>query len=645
MRIQPVVVGTAGHIDHGKSSLVRALTGTDPDRLKEERERGLTIDLGFARFELPGGALVGMVDVPGHERFVRNMVAGASGIDLALLVVAADDGVMPQTREHLDIMGLLGVRRGLVALNKIDAVDADLAELAAEDVRETLRGTFLEDAPLVPVSAVRGDGLEELRGELARLAAAAEPRSAEGVFRMPIQRVFSAKGFGTIVTGIPIAGRVGLGDTLEVVGGRRGGPLRARGRVRGIQAYHEETDEARAGHSTALNLSDVDHHQVRRGDVVCARDFFAPVAMVGARLQVLETAPLTVENRLTVRLHTGTADLLGEVVLLDREELPPGSNGLVQLRLEESVVCAPGDRFVLRLASPAVTLGGGAILEESRYRLKRFKGFVLAELARQEVGLDDPERLLESILARRGAELVSADELAVAIKRPREQVRALLERLAADGRAAAPTGGERWIHADRLEEALVRLRGAVAAWFDEHPQRSRVEILELRRRTQFEAPFAAALVAAEVERGGLLQEPGGLLRLPGREIELDKATARLHAELLARLRSAALRPPDPDELGQALGAAADDVRAALAALEDRGELRRIGRDIHVACEALERAEREIVANCERNGELAIPELRDALDTTRKWLIPLLEHFDAVGLTARQGGHRILRRRP
>ncbi len=643
MQIQPVVVGTAGHIDHGKSSLVRALTGTDPDRLKEERERGLTIDLGFARFELPGGALVGMVDVPGHERFVRNMVAGASGIDLALLVVAADDGVMPQTREHLAIMGLLGVRRGLVALNKIDAVDPDLAELAAEDVREAVRGTFLEGAPIVPVSAVRGDGLEVLRAELARLAAETEPRSDAGVFRMPIQRVFSAKGFGTVVTGIPVGGRVAVGEAVEIVGGRRAGPLRVRGRVRGIQAYHEKTDVARAGHSTALNLSDVDHHQVRRGDVVCARDFFAPVGMVGARLSVLRNAPLPVRNRLPIRLHTGTADVLGEVVLLDSEELAAGASGLVQLRLDEPVVCAPGDRFVLRLASPALTLGGGTILEESRYRLKRFKGFVLEELAVQESSLDDPERLLESLLARRGAHLVPASELAVAVKQSPKETRALLANLADAGRVVAPAGGERWIHADRLEEALVRLRACVNGWFDEHPERSVLETLELRRRTGFEPEFTTALVAAEVERGGLLHEAGGQLRLPGREVELDEDAAALHAAVLARLRAEGLRPPDPAELAQAVGAPEPDVIRALESLVDQGEVRRIARDIHVATEALERAEREIVANCERHGELSIPELRDALDTTRKWLIPLLEHFDAAGLTLRQGARRVLKR--
>ncbi|NOT32346.1 MAG: selenocysteine-specific translation elongation factor, partial [Planctomycetes bacterium] len=273
MEIQPIVIGTAGHIDHGKSTLVKALTGIDPDRLKEEQERGMTIDLGFARFDLPDGRRVGMVDVPGHERFIKNMVAGATGIDLVVLVVAADDGVMPQTREHLAIMQILGVARGLIALTKIDMVEPGLVELAAEDVLAAVRGTFLEGAPILPLSAHTGAGLEAFKQELFRLALATRPRSDEGVFRMPVQRVFSAKGFGTVLTGIPVSGTVALGDVLEVL------PSGKRGKVRGIQAYQEAATRARAGHSTAINLADVSVEDVTRGNVLATPGFFRPTRM------------------------------------------------------------------------------------------------------------------------------------------------------------------------------------------------------------------------------------------------------------------------------------------------------------------------------------------------------------------------------
>ncbi|MBI5361993.1 MAG: selenocysteine-specific translation elongation factor, partial [Planctomycetes bacterium] len=410
MQIQPIVIGTAGHIDHGKSTLVKTLTGIDPDRLKEEQERGMTIDLGFARFALPDGRKVGIVDVPGHERFVKNMVAGATGIDLVVLVVAADDGVMPQTREHVAILSILGVRRGLVALTKIDMVEPGLVELATEDVRSTLHGTFLEDAPILPLSSITGVGLDEFKRVLFRMASETPPRSDAGVFRMPIQRVFSAHGFGTIVTGIPVSGSVAVGDVIEVL------PKGLKSKVRGIQAYGESTDKARAGHSCALNLADVDHKDVVRGNVAAAPGFFRPVQMVGARFTALATNAKPIENRTQIRLHTGTAECVGEVVLLDQEAIEPGAEGLVQLRLDEPVVCAPGDRFVLRLASPTVTLGGGVILEESKHRLKRFKSFVVDELSRAAQGLDSPRELLEVVLSRAKPGLLAVEPLAVEIK-------------------------------------------------------------------------------------------------------------------------------------------------------------------------------------------------------------------------------------
>ena len=636
MEIQPIVLGTAGHIDHGKSTLVRALTGIDPDRLKEEQERGMTIDLGFANFALPDGRKVGIVDVPGHERFIKNMVAGASGTDLVMLVVAADDGVMPQTREHLAIMNLLGVERGLVALTKIDLVEDEMVELAEEDIRETVAGTFLEGAPVLRVSAVAGRGVEELRAAIAELAAAAAPRSAEAVFRMPIQRVFSVKGFGTVVTGIPVSGHVATGDTLEIV------PGGLKGKVRGLQAYHEGTDEARAGHSTAINLSDVEHKLVQRGCVAATPGFFQPVRMVGARLQALGGLERPIANRTPVRLHTGTAEALGEVVLLDVPELAPGGEALVQLRLEEPVVAAPGDRFVLRLASPLITLGGGVVLEESRHRLKRFKGFVIEELAQQAEGLDSPEELCEVLLARAGLERRTAQELAVAIKRPLGETRELLAGLARQ-KKLVEVGPERYMHPARLDDALRKLVDTVSAWFDEHAHREVADVRDLRAAAGFENDLFAALLSEAEARGEVLTEAGGRVRLPGRggalPPEVEEQRAKVHATLVA----GKLQPPLPEEIADALGMGDKDVLELLELCADRGEARRV-KDFYVAAEHLDAAREAIVANCEAHGELAIPALRDALGTSRKYLIPLLESFDAEGLTLRQGGRRVLKRR-
>jgi selenocysteine-specific elongation factor len=637
MEIQPIVIGTAGHIDHGKSTLVKTLTGIDPDRLKEEQERGMTIDLGFARFSLPDGRRVGMVDVPGHERFIKNMVAGASGIDLVILVVAADDGVMPQTREHLAIMQILGVRRGLVALTKIDKVDAGLVELAADDVRAATRGTFLEGAPLLPLSSLTGAGLEDFKRTLFRMAAETKPRSDAGVFRMPVQRVFSAKGFGTVVTGIPVSGAVSVGEVVEVL------PSQRRCKVRNIQAYQENAARARAGHSAAINLSDLTLDDVTRGNVVAAPGYFRPTRMIAATLEALATLERPLEDRLGVRVHTGTAEAVGELVLLDHERLEPGGTALVQLRLEEPIVCAPGDRFVLRLASPAITLGGGSILEESRHRLKRFKKFVLEELGRAAEGLDSPRELLEVALLRWDAGSATLDELAVEIKRSREDTERLLGELKSAGKVR-PFGARGWIHAERLQAGRDTLAAALADWFAANSHRAVVDVRDLRRLTGFEDAFLDALLEFEARAKTLALQPGGLVKPLGRAAEADAATEEAARAVHAALGEAPFQPPAPADLMTALKLPEKRLRAVLELLVDRGQAHRVNPELFLTEENFLRARAAVVANCQKNGSLDIPSLRDELATSRKYLIPLLEHLDATGVTMRQGANRVLKRR-
>jgi selenocysteine-specific elongation factor len=637
VEIQPLVIGTAGHIDHGKSTLVRALTGIDPDRLPEEKERGLTIDLGFAPLVLPSGRTVGMVDVPGHERFLRNMVAGATGIDFVLLVIAADDGVMPQTREHLQIMQLLGLERGLVALTKIDAVEPALVDLAELDVRELVAPTFLADAPIVRVSAHTGAGLDELCAQLQKLSDATTPRSAEGVFRMSVQRVFSARGHGTVVTGIPVSGRVGIGAALEVL------PGGAQGRVRSLQAYKQSVDTARAGHSTAINLSDVRVDEVRRGSIVAEPGYFRPLSMLGVRLTALAGLERPLENRTRIRFHTGTADPAGEIVLLDVERLEPGATCLAQVRLDEPVVCAPGDRFLLRLLSPERTLGGGVIVEESRWRLKRFKEFVIGELAHQEQSLGSPAQLLEAVLLRRGAVLSTAQDLSLDLKLPQSEIAALLAQLG--GKSARTVGRSgKWIHAQPLTRALARVTGALEKYFAANPLRSAVETSVLHASLGYDEALFHALLEEAAARQQLVLEPGGKVRAAGRSLSLDPKSRALFDALKARLESARFQPPSQAELAQALAAKEPDVQRMLKLLADEGHARHVGGGLYFASAALDDARGAITSNCERHGHLEIPALRDALDTTRKWLLPLLEHFDAQGLTIRQGANRVLRKR-
>lgn len=637
MDIQPIVIGTAGHIDHGKSSLVKALTGVDPDRWEEERKRGMTIDLGFASLDLPDGRKVGLIDVPGHERFIRNMVAGASGIDRVVLVVAADDGVMPQTREHLAIMEMLGVEKGLIALNKIDLVDEELVEMAEEDVRLAIEGTFLENAPILRVSAVGGEGVEALRDAILQMASSAKPRTATGVFRLPVQRVFSARGVGTIVTGIPVSGTVKVGDVLEVL------PGNLKGKVRGIQAYHESTEEGRAGHSTALNLADVDHDKVDRGCVVATPGFFQALTMVGARVKALRDLDRSITNRMPVRVHVGTAEVLGEVVLLDRTEIPPNEEGMIQLRLEQPLVCAPGDRFVMRLASPVMTLGGGVVLEESRYRLKRFKTFIIDELERQAKSLGSPRALLEAHLVRLPERWATVDEISTLLKRQRQETRGLLGTLGADGKVHEVAGG-RWIHDETLTLSLDETRDALNSWFEENSQRARMDVRDLRSATKFDAAFLDVLLDRLEQSGDIVRQTGGMLVPKGRAVELDPQAAAFLASVLGAYAKAGYQPPMPDEVAAQLGKPEPEVKAMIQLLVDQGKIEHVSGALFLDAAAMAEARLAVTENCQKNESLVIPELRDRLGTTRKFLIPILEHFDSEGLTRRLGNTRMLRAR-
>jgi len=635
VNIQPIVVGTAGHIDHGKSTLVQALTGVDPDRWKEEKERGMTIDLGFARLDLPDGRRLGIIDVPGHERLVRNMVAGASGIDLVMLVVAADDGVMPQTREHLAILELLGVTRGLVVITKIDLVEPALLELVELDVHETVQGTFLEDAPVLAYSAVTRQGFDELKSKLVEMALQVPPHSAEGIFRMPIQRVFSARGFGTIVTGIPVTGNVAIGDVLEVL------PLGVKGKVRGLQAYHETVERAQAGHSTAINLADVDHHAVSRGMVVARPGFFGALRWVGARLKAVPNLPFPIRNRMPIRIHSGTAEVLGEVILLDQELLQEGEEGMVQLRLEEPLVCAPGDRFVLRLASPLITLGGGVILEESRYRLKRFKGFVLEGLVRREQSLNDTAELLESVLTSAPDGWMDAAEIGRAMKLLPDGTKALLASMQAENRITA-LGHDHWMARESLVNYGLEVRRNIALWFTENEHRARMDVRDLRGRMKLPPALIDALLERLEQDGHVTRQPGGLLLLPGHEPRLAGRAAALAEKVAAHYREARFEPPTLEELPSTLRGDQKELKAVLEYLCDSATLAHLGGDLYMDHAALGEVRKRVVDNCQRNGELQIAELRDGLGTSRKYLIPMLEALDAEGLTQRKGGGRYLK---
>ncbi|MFT7535249.1 MAG: selenocysteine-specific elongation factor [Hyphomicrobiaceae bacterium] len=629
-QIHPVVVGTAGHIDHGKSSLVTALTGMDPDRLKEEKDRGLTIDLGFARIKLGDGRLLGMVDVPGHERFVRNMVAGSTGLDLALLVVAADDGVMPQTIEHVDILNLLQVRGGLIVMTKIDMVDELLVEVAQEEVVDLVKGTVLEGAEVCRVSSVTGEGIQELREKLEALAMSVEPRQSHGPFRMPIQRVFSLPGIGTVVTGIPLSGTVRPGTELEVL------PLGTRIKVRGIHAYGGKVEEAVAGHSTALSVPDAKEAGVHRGMVCAEPGVFSSGDAVDVDLTLTPRSP-KLTHRVPIRFHTGTVEVRGQLLLLDRNDAGPKDCFVARIELDENVTCHPTDRFLLRLQNPAVTIGGGRVLrleDSGRYRRKDLG----AELQGIVDAGDKPEARVLHELEQAGPIGCAIDDLSRALSLGDGKVLEMVEALPeAEVHEKAMrvflreqvTVGEREL-IESVDRMLARRPAAASI------KRASIRTTRSLPQQLVEFVFEKMQAAGRVRAG----RQGQILFLdrlkplpPAEQVRFDK--------ILSECESRGFRPPRIEELSTAAGLSGDALLSLLDRAQDEGLIDKVVEHYYGASivRGMLHAVRD---NCLGNDEvLDIPKLRDGLDTSRKFLIPLLEYVDSLGLTVLRGGVRRL----
>lgn len=635
-KIHNVIVGTAGHIDHGKTALIQGLTGIDADRLPEEKQRGMTIDLGFARYEISGGRRVGIVDVPGHERFIKNMVAGATGIDIVLLVVAADDGVMPQTREHLEIMEILGLENGIVVVTKKDLVDAEMLELAMEDVRDTISGTFLEAAPMIAVSSITGDGLDELRTILNEMIDAVPRRTTEGLFRMPIQRVFSSRGFGTVLTGIPITGTAVPGDTLEVL------PLGKTGRVRSIQAYMSAAEKAQAGQSSAVNLSDVDYKDVTRGMVLGTPGYFRSASMIEARLKYLPNTPRPLRDRTSVRFHCGTAEILGQVHLLEGKVLAPGETMYAQLRLEEPVVTVAGDRFVLRLHSPMITIGGGEILDLSRWRLKRGKEFVIEGLQNKERALDSPRDRLLIQLDARGFNAFQESEIARDCGLSPEESTELLGQLRESGEVVDSSRAGLMLSSHQVESALDRAQKVAREFFRKHPRRLLMEKIVLRQAIDAHEIFFRELLARLEADRQLRTVRGEYLKWAFHTPKLSQAESNFRKALTEALESSPFTPPRVDEVAGSANIPADQAAAVASLLVEEGVAVKIADDVYLHRQAIDDARDKFRAHLQSAGQMTASEARELLQSSRKYIIPLLELFDQEGFTIRRGDVRELR---
>jgi len=631
-----VIVGTAGHIDHGKSALVRALTGTDPDTLPEEKARGMTIELGFVFLDDPGYAKqIVFIDVPGHEKFVKTMAAGASNVDAALFVIAADDGISVQTREHFDILKLLGIRLGAVALTKSDLVDAArIAEFTAT-VRDFVRGSFLADAPILPVSAVTGAGVAELKATLQKLGLRVAPRPDSGIFRMPVDRVFTMPGFGTVVAGTILSGAVRAGDRIEIY------PEGLKTRVRGLQVHKSKTDVSGIGKRTALNLQDVRKEDLRRGQVAAAEGSLVPTARLDARLDVLESAGREIKHRERVRLHIGTDEVMARLAILGGQTVAPGASSPVQIILERPTVALPGDRFVIRSFSPLVTIGGGHVLDASPGKHKRFSGRVLEGL--EKLGGTSRDAV-EQMFIQSGGTPQGVHEIALKLGRCEPEVAEVVADLLCDGSLAAIVREkpEKFLHKTVCERLADGLVAGVRAYFETNPFRPTMPFSDVRAEflEESDAP-ALKLILDQLIDKGVLYRKEAEIGLAGREAKANPVQDDLRARIEGIFRIARFATPLEDEVFSRLDLNLTLFKKTLDGLIRDGRLVRLAPKVTYHREALEAAREAVAGLIERHGSVTIAELRDRLNLSRKYAQAILEYFDKTGLTKRVEDRHVL----
>lgn len=630
-----LTLGTAGHIDHGKTSVVQALTGVWCARLPEEQARGMTINLGFTAWDTGDGRQVGIVDVPGHERFIHNMVAGASGIDAVMLVVAADDGVMPQTVEHVQIVRMLGVRRGVVVINKCDLADeARLAEVEAA-IAACVAGTFLEHAGRVRFSAKTHTGLEELRTALRRVIAETAERDERGPFLLHIERSFQLKGLGTIVSGIPRSGTVRIGDELELL------PGGTRHRVRGIQAYGCDVATGRAGECVALRLSDIDREAAVRGKVLALPRYFTPHRFMNVRFLYLPPDARPLEPRTAVMFHVGTSETPGHLLLAANDRLAPGAETYAQIQLARPVVAAPGDFYLIRRRSPAATFGGGTVIDCSDTKLRRGRGTWVEDRKAVETAAGDDRQALLLALEKAGDDPCHIDNWArLAVVAP-ESARTVAPALAAEG-AVVALPGDRYVSLAAMARLRAALLGRMAALHDEHPLHRGFE-----RRAILQSFPGSRLVLdpvfADLVADGTLVAEGPRFFLKAREPVPDKRQQSMANNITAIFEGARYNTPRPDSLPARLHATQREVDELLTHLEHRGLLVRLEDHVLLHSRWVKESGERLEAHLVKEGRIDAGGFKELLQASRKFAIPLLEYWDRMGLTRREGNYRLLRK--
>ncbi len=633
-----IILGTAGHIDHGKTSLVKALTGIETDRLKEEKERGITIELGFASLDLPNGQHIGIVDMPGHEKFVKNMVAGSSGIDVVTMVIAADEGVMPQTREHMEICNLMGIEHGMVALTKIDMVDEDLLELALEDINDFVQGTFLEGKPVIPVSSVTNKGIDTFETTLEEICSALPERKYSAIFRLPVDRVFSMKGFGTVITGTLTSGQINVGDDIMVY------PKKITSKVRGIQVHSDGVTSAGPGTRTAINFQGLDKESVSRGDILSTPDTLIESYMVDASFHYLNSNGKPAKNRTRIRFHSGTSEILGYLILLDREEILPGDEAPVQFRLESPVCCIKDDRYVIRSYSPVKTIGGGAILNPASQKHKLFDQHVINGL--ENLLLDDSEQTISFFLSLKGYRGVSFSELRVMTNIPDKKLTASLQKMLAKQEIIL-TDKDRQIYVngsffDGFKEKIVK---KLEDYHKENPLKEGMPTQELKSKFQYieDARFFNILFS-RLSKENLIVLDKNIIKLASHTVALQVDQSKVKDKIKKIYQSAGLTPPFFRTICQDLDLDKKTGTDVLHMLIDEKAIVKTKDDLYFDSQEISGLEKKLIAFLKQKESITTPEFKDMTGVSRKFVIPLIEYFDAVNLTIRVGDTRQLRRK-
>ncbi len=626
------VVGTAGHVDHGKSSLVQAITGMNPDRLAEEQRRQMTIDLGFAWLTLPDGESVGIVDVPGHRDFIENMLAGAGGIDAVLFVVAADEGVMPQTREHLSILDLLNVQRGIIALTKIDLVDDEWMGLVEEDVSKLVSASSLGRSPIVRVSAKTGEGLDDLVTALQNILQEIPRRKDRGAPRLPIDRIFTIAGFGTVVTGTLLDGVFAVGDSVEIH------PGGSKGRIRGLQTHKEKLDHALQGSRVAVNISGIEVDDVERGEVVIKPGSYKSTSMIDVHFRLLEDADRGLRHNQEVKLYAGAAQRIAKVRLLGREKLNPGEEGWLQLLLSAPVIIIRGDRFILRRPSPSSTLGGGVVADAHPKRRHRLKDHAVIE--QLEAFLQGtPATVLQQTLERTGpVSLVDGlKEAGISDDEAEEAIRELIQ----NGELISFNESELSVESSSLVMAkstwltiVERIRKYLADYHKANPLKTGMPIEELRSKMGMETKLATFLLEQAVRDGTVVIVPG-YVSLKDHSVQLDDNEKKVVDRLLLKFDSNPYAPPSLKETTQEIG---DDL---VRFLLESGSLVQVSEDVIFKADTYEGMVDQVKEELKESGTLTVADVRDKFQTSRKYALALMEHLDAVGVTVREGDARRL----